>query len=117
METNEKNETIEKKLVVKQDDAELYNRLMNQDTVDLEKEKLEHNDTFCIASVKFDDGIEAELNICTEDTAVWAELWWRDEHGEPVDYSQPFNLLEGWFDYRGHAVRLWTEDANAWATR
>ena len=105
---------IEKKLVVKQDDAELYNRLMNQDGVDLEKEGLELDDTFCIASVKFDDGIEAELNICTEETAVWAEVWWRDADGEVLEQSEPFYELDGWFDHCDHAVLVVDTDEEYW---
>ena len=94
----------EKKIVVSKENSDLYNRLMKAEAVDLEKEGLEHNDAFCLASVKFEDGVEAELYICTEETAVWAEVWWRDADGEVLEQSEPFYELSGWFDYKDHAV-------------
>lgn len=98
------------RLIVNWKDADTYNRLMKQDGIDMEKEGVAPNDTFEIASVKFDDGIEAGLNICTEETAIWAEIWWRDADGEVLEQSEPFYEIDGEFSLdASHSVLIETD--------
>lgn len=67
----------------------------------LEKQKLDEIHAFedCLAcwTVKFDDGVEADLMVSREGTAVFVEVKWYNDCNEELDHSDfGYKLDDEW---------------------
>lgn len=87
----------EKCIVLKNEEYEKYSRLMAQDSVDLAKNGLDIQDSFCLGTAKFEDGITADLMVCTETTTLWVEVWWYKD-GEVIETGVMSHTLKEWHD-------------------
>ena len=93
--------TYEQIMKIPKHDMERWNNLMSQKCVDYGKENLPRFSCVFVKSVKFDDGVLADLKVCTSDTNqdLWSEMVVYYEHGHELWVSDVSDGLDGPWEF------------------
>ena len=85
-----------KTLVIRKEDADYWGNLIQSPAVDLDELELPRNSLLKKWTVAFDDGIQADLKVCSSEDDVWCEMVWFNTDGVELTCSDPCNdRLEG----------------------
>jgi hypothetical protein len=83
-------------LEINRHDIEKWDELLKRPVVDLGEEEYPEDACLFCHTVKFDDGTEADLKVCSGKTNLWCEMVWFDKDGGQLTCSDPCNdKLEG----------------------
>ena len=90
-------ETMHQVIYIPAVELDKWSRLLRQKSVDYTKENLPRFSCVFVKTVKFPDGILADLKVCTSDTGqdVWSEMVVYDEHGHELWVSEVSDRLSG----------------------
>ena len=92
------NKTFTKTLEIPKDELERWNKLLQLDDIDYEKEGFGKYETVWRRTVKFDDGCEIDIKVCSaapEDHDLWCEAVLFDSLGCQLDMTDAYWDLGG----------------------
>ena len=94
-------ETMHQVIYIPAAELDKWGRLLRQKSVDYTKENLPRFSCVFVKTVKFSDGILADLKVCTSDTGqdVWSEMVVYDEHGHELWVSEVSDRLSGPWEF------------------
>ena len=75
--------------------AEWLNAVLAEGELDFEAFDVEEDSTLYDNAVKFDDGVVAEVKVCTGQSNAWAECVWFDKNGDEIACADPEFEFEG----------------------
>lgn len=85
-----------KEIKITSEELDKYNALLQKDEIDFEEEGVEEDATLLSKTVRFDDGVWADLRVCSGQTNCWAEVVWFDKEGYEIACSDADAIeLEG----------------------
>ena len=84
-----------KKIEIDAKELKYWNEMLQKSEIDFEAEKIAEDETLFCKTVKFDDGIEADLRVCSGQTNLWCEAVWYDNGCEMYCSDACADTLEG----------------------
>lgn len=92
---------LEQVLELPKDEIEKWNKLIESDYVDYEANGFKELSTVWCKTVKFEDGFEVDLKVCTdgkEDGTLWSEAVLFDDRGFEYSHTDVCDGIDGVFD-------------------
>lgn len=92
---------------VAKSELDKWNALLKETEIDFEEQDIDEDATLFCQTVTFDDGMFADLKVCSGQTNLWCEMVWFDKDGYELTCSDACNdTLDGeWLcSIEGHDV-------------
>ena len=89
-----------KKLVIDAKELDYWNALLKESHLDLDEMDFPRDEMLFCKTVRFGDGVEADLKVCSGMKDLWCEMVWFDENGYQMACSDASaDELDGTWEY------------------
>lgn len=90
----------EKTLKISKEEAKKYQKLLEQDELDFEKENVEEDSTLKILTTKFENGFCADIKVCTGQHNCYVDPVLFDSKGNEVCVDEPSETILGEYYFK-----------------
>ena len=89
-----------KKMTVNAEELNKWNKWLKESEIDFDEVDFDYDATLFCQTVEFDDGVQADLKVCSGQTNLWCEMVWFDAEGHELACSDACaDELEGLWEY------------------
>lgn len=76
-----------KQMIVDAKQLDFWNKWLKEKEINFDEVDFPYDATLFCQTVEFDDGVQADLKVCSGQTNIWCEMVWFDEEGRELACS------------------------------